>query len=51
MLEMKILLIALLRSFKILPVTTLDEIVLSIGFVLKTKEKIYVKLEKLKNFY
>ncbi|XP_073826736.1 probable cytochrome P450 4ac1 [Musca autumnalis] len=45
-LEMKAMLVALLSNFEILPVTKLDDLIFEYGLILRTKEKIYVKLWK-----
>lgn len=46
-LEMKAVLVALLQNFEILPVTKLEDLVFEYGIILRTKQKIYVKLKKI----
>lgn len=43
-LEIKVLLAAVIRNFKILPVTLLDDLTFENGIVLRTKQNIKVKL-------
>ncbi|BFF95801.1 probable cytochrome P450 4ac1 [Drosophila madeirensis] len=45
-LEMKVLLVAVLRNFKILPVTRLEDLTIENGIVLRTQQKVKVKLVK-----
>ncbi|XP_061386436.1 probable cytochrome P450 4ac1 [Musca vetustissima] len=46
-LEMKAVLVALLSNFEILPITKLEDLIFEYGVILRTKEKIFVKLRKL----
>lgn len=46
--EMKTLLVAVLKQFKILPVTDPKSIVFTTGITLRTKNKIQVKLQRRK---
>ncbi|KAM7351027.1 putative cytochrome P450 4ac1 [Cochliomyia hominivorax] len=46
-LEMKTILLAILKNYEILPITKLEDLTLQNGIVLRTKQKIYVKLKKI----
>ncbi|XP_013099020.2 probable cytochrome P450 4ac1 [Stomoxys calcitrans] len=46
-LEMKAVLVALLQHFEILPVTKLEDLSFEYGLILRTSQKIYVKLRKI----
>uniref|UniRef100_A0A1I8Q1G9 Cytochrome P450 n=1 Tax=Stomoxys calcitrans TaxID=35570 RepID=A0A1I8Q1G9_STOCA len=46
-LEMKAVMVALLQNFEILPVTKLEDLTFEYGIILRTSQKIYVKLRKI----
>uniref|UniRef100_A0A1B0AEJ9 Cytochrome P450 n=1 Tax=Glossina pallidipes TaxID=7398 RepID=A0A1B0AEJ9_GLOPL len=45
MLEMKAALVAILRTYRVLPVMQTKDVILEYGITLKTKQKLFVKLE------
>ncbi|KAM7353951.1 putative cytochrome P450 4ac1 [Cochliomyia hominivorax] len=46
-LEMKTILVAILKNFEILPITKLEDLTFQNGLILRTREKVYVKLKKI----
>ncbi|KAM7353954.1 putative cytochrome P450 4ac1 isoform 2-T2 [Cochliomyia hominivorax] len=46
-LEMKTILVAILKNFEILPITKLKDLIFESGLILRTQQKIYVKLRKI----
>ncbi|KAM7353952.1 putative cytochrome P450 4ac1 [Cochliomyia hominivorax] len=47
LLEMKTIMVAILRNFEILPLTKLEDLTFQNGLVLRTQQKVFVKLRKL----
>ncbi|XP_075153108.1 putative cytochrome P450 4ac1 [Haematobia irritans] len=47
MLEMKAVMVALLQNFEILPITKSDDLSFEYGLILRTSQKIFVKLKKI----
>ncbi|ALC39325.1 Cyp4ac2 [Drosophila busckii] len=45
-LEMKVLLVAVLRNFKLLPVTRLEDIIMEYGIVLRSQQSVQLRLER-----
>ncbi|XP_065357390.1 probable cytochrome P450 4ac1 [Calliphora vicina] len=46
-LEMKAILVAILKNFEILPITKLEDLIFHNGLILRTQQKVYVKLKKI----
>ncbi|KAI8118596.1 putative cytochrome P450 4ac1 [Lucilia cuprina] len=46
-LEMKSVLVAILKNFEIMPITKLEDLIFENGLILRTQQKVYVKLKKI----
>lgn len=44
---MKAVMVAILNNFEILPITKLEDLTFENGLILRTQQKVYVKLKKI----